>query len=281
MKTILIPTDFSDNAGDALDYALHVFAESACRIHIVNVVDVTVVPSEIPVSNVDIIGPRIEDARNSMEALKEYGKIYADTKAKSPLEITTEVAIGTISHSIKDAAKEVEADVIIMGTQGTEHNMVEKVVGTVSTAVLSSAPCPVILIPKDYKFKAIDNMIYATNLDSGDPYELWRATQVIKPHTGQIRCVYVAKDIAKLDTKKLQDFAKYFVEHSPSLQTIFNVEEGKSIEATLADYADTYDAQLIIMHRSKKTFLDRLFSPRHTQKMASWITVPLLVMDQE
>lgn len=281
MKTILIPTDFSDNAGDALDYALHLFADSACRIHIVNVVDVTVVPSEIPVSNVDIIGPRLEDARSSMEALKEYGKQYAENKAKSPLEITTEVAIGTIAHSIKEAAEEVNADLIIMGTQGIEHNMVEKVVGTVSTAVLNSAPCPVILVPKDYKFKAIDNMIFATNLDSGDPYELWRATQVIKPHTGQIRCVYVAKDIGKLDSKKLEDFANYFVEHSPSLQTIFNVEEGKSLEATLADYAETYDSELIIMHRSKKSFLDRLFTSRHTEKMASWITIPLLVMDQQ
>ena len=73
MKAVLIPTDFSDNAGDALDYALHLFAKSACRLHIVNVVDVTVVPSEIPVSNVDIIGPRIEDARSSMEALKGGG----------------------------------------------------------------------------------------------------------------------------------------------------------------------------------------------------------------
>ena len=50
MKKILIPTDFSENSADALDYALHLMKGQKVHLHILNIVQSAVVPSEVPVA---------------------------------------------------------------------------------------------------------------------------------------------------------------------------------------------------------------------------------------
>jgi nucleotide-binding universal stress UspA family protein len=279
MKNILIPTDFSENASDALDYALNLLGGTKANIHIVNVLPVQTVPGDIPVNTSELVTVEMDEAKNAMKALKEFGEMFYGEGKGAQITISTKVAVGGIAYHIKNEAKETKADFIIMGTQGMNHSFMEKVLGSVSTTVINDAPCPVILVPIGYKFKSIDNIIFATNLNHSDPYELWRATELIKPHVGRIRCIHVVKDASAISKSELEKFAKYMVEHSPSIQTVFNVEESDNIEKTLSEYAENYDAEMVIMHRSKKSFWKSLFGARHTKKMASWLKIPLMVME--
>ena len=41
MKNILIPTDFSDNAWNAITYAINLFKKKECTFYLVNVLPVT------------------------------------------------------------------------------------------------------------------------------------------------------------------------------------------------------------------------------------------------
>lgn len=281
MKKILIPTDFSDNAGIALDYALNLVKGQKVRIHIVNVVTPQVVATDIPTTAVDVSSVEVDIANKAMEAIELFSKSFFGEGDRAKVEITTHVALGGVDYNIKEQAKEIEADLIVMGTQGVNHSFMEKVLGTVSTEVLNSAPCPVILVPHSYKFKDIDNVIFATNLNHGDPYELWRAMEVIKPHGAVVRCVYVKNEKNDVDEKELESFAKYMVENSPSIQTIFDIAKGTIIENVLSEYAETYDAELIIMHRSKKSLWTNIFGVRRTKRMANLIKIPLLVINSK
>lgn len=279
MRTILIPTDFSDNAGDALAYSLALIGNTKANIHIVNVVDPNIPPADVAGGSINLMNEKVETAKNAMKALEVFSKDYYGKGAQAQVVVTTQVTIGKLAHSIKAEAASVEADLIIMGTQGVNHSFIEKTLGSISTLVLKEAPCPVILIPRGYKFKTIDNLLFSTNLNHSDPYELWRATQLIKPHVGVIRCLHVVKNAEEKDDRHLEEFAKYMIEHSPSIQTIFNVEVSDDIEATILDYAKNYDAEMIIMHRIKQSFWDRLLEASHTKRMASLIEVPMMVMD--
>ena len=281
MKNILIPTDFSDNASDALDYALNLLGGSKAHIHIVHVVPVHTVPGDVPVNTTDLVSREVEEAKESLRAIEEFSQMFYGEGEGAQIQVSTKVAIGGVAFQIKKEADEIGADLIIMGTQGVNHSLMEKVLGSISTMAINDAPCPVILVPREYKFKSIDNVIFATNLNHSDPYELWRATELIKPHVGRVRCVYVAKDESKVDKEELKSFAKYMVEHSPSVQTVFNVEISDNLEKTLSEYSENYDAEMVIMHRSKKSFWKNLFGTSHTKKMASWLTIPLMVMDNK
>jgi len=279
MKKILIPTDFSENAADALAYTLELTKGTNAQILVLNVIDPNVVPPDIPSVSSDILGHLIQHAKDSMKALEAFSKMSDAASGIPHFELITKIEVGVVSQQIKKVAEEYEADVIIMGTQGVKHNLLEKILGTVSMAVISDAPCPVLLVPFGYKYKSIDNLIFSTSLNHSYLYELWRATETIKPRIGTIRCVYVSSDVAIEENKELKEFAKYMVEHSPGIRTIFNVEKGNSIEEVLSNYADNYDAEMIVMHRTKRNIWQKLFGQSHTRNMISWINVPLMVMN--
>ncbi len=279
MKSILIPTDFSDNAGDALAYTLGLVGHQPVRVHILHVVEPNVTSPGLSVVTTDLITAQLDDARTNMQALEGFSQTTLADQGKTNVKVTTNVAVGTTSATLQAEAKEIHADAIIMGTQGSNHSTVEKVLGTVSTNVIREAPCPVILVPRGYVFKVIDTALFATSLDHSDPYELWRATELIKPHLSVVRCLHVVKDRVSKNDAALEAFAKYMVEHSPAIQTIFHIELGQNIEATIAEYAKDYDAELIIMHRAKRNLWETIFGPSHTKRMVFKLKVPLLVLN--
>lgn len=277
MKKILIPTDFSPNGADAFAYALEYIGDEDAKIHIMNVVEPIVSPADMPTVTSDFNKAAVEEA---LEALKSVEVMGEEFLAKSnQLILSTNVVTGQISSSIKREAEEFGADLIIMGTMGQGHNSIEKFVGTVSSAVIANAPCPVILVPKDYKFEKIDNVVFATDLDHADAFEIWRASQILLPHVTVIRCVHVAKEITSKNKGAISEFASYLETNSPSVQTMFHYEESDDVEMTVNRFADDNESQMIIMNKSRKSFWQRLFGSSHTKLMSFQIKIPLLVLN--
>ena len=238
-------------------------------------VNANVISAEAPAAAAEMIRIQIESATENMKALEALSK----TSGNENITVSTHVVVGSASMMLKQEAEEFEADLIIMGTRGESHGFMDKLLGTVSSNVIDEAPCPVVLIPREYKFKKIDNIIFATNLNHDDAYELWRATEALQPHTFVVRCLHVLKNKDEKDDKHIREFANYLIGHSPSLQTIFNIEESNDVEKTIEEYADTYDAEMVIMHRTKRSTWEKLFGKSHTRRMTSWLKVPLMVIN--
>jgi nucleotide-binding universal stress UspA family protein len=214
-----------------------------------------------------------------MKELEQYIEDHFDKKNYGDIKVTTSIDVGAVHKTTKQLSKELEIDLIIMGSRGKNHDVFDKTLGTASTNVLEMATCPVLLIPSGYPFVNIDNVLFTTNLDHGDPYELWRAIKLIDHHGIIIRCLYVAKDEKEKQNKELNDFGKYLVEHSPGVQTVFNVEVGNDIEEIIDDFADNFNVEMVIMHKSKKSFMQKIFGLSHTKKIAKTLKYPLMVIN--
>ena len=93
---------------------------------------------------------------NEEELFDDLKKIVEKLREIVPSNIiieTTEVA-GFAADEIVDLAKESNAGLIVLGAQ-TEGNLVEKLIGMVTTEVLRRASCPVLIVPQKAKFKEI------------------------------------------------------------------------------------------------------------------------------
>ena len=197
---------------------------------------------------------------------------------RTSIKFQSNVVAGEIISSIKQEAKKIKANLIVMGTLGQNHNVLEKTIGTISSTITRNAPCPIILVPNKYKYKKIENAIFSTNLKTGDPYQLHRAMEVIKPQRPVVRCVYVNKQ-EKEGTEEISDFAKYMVDHSPNTRTIFMILLGNNIIERIVEQAETYNAEMIIMHKTKKSFWKRIKEKNHIKAMINLLNKPLLIMN--
>ncbi|HET9622024.1 MAG TPA: universal stress protein [Kofleriaceae bacterium] len=136
---ILVPTDFSDRATAALDYAVDLAAALGARLCLAHVVSVADTPSEYGLS---MTAAMIEKACERQHArLDELSAARAGRATFAPGVITT----GDPRAEIEHVARQVGADLIVMGTRG-RRGLPRLVLGSVAETVLRVAPCPVLLV---------------------------------------------------------------------------------------------------------------------------------------
>jgi universal stress protein A len=137
-KNILVPTDFSDGAEQALDYAVDLAGKLGAKVHLLNVIGI---PSMgVPELGVAFAASMIESTVRTNHI--ELGKLAS---RRASADIDTLIRTGDACDSIIDVARQVDADLIVMGTHG-RRGVRRALLGSIAEGVLRTAPCPVLTI---------------------------------------------------------------------------------------------------------------------------------------
>jgi nucleotide-binding universal stress UspA family protein len=143
MKQILVAVDFSDLTTSVIDHAVIQAKALDSGIFIIHV------QSPPPAFLGNDIGPQVVPAEQMEEEsnrLKQDMKAMADYLEMKNIAAACELLQGPIAETILEKATEVNAEMIIMGAH-THGFLYRAFIGSVSTAVLKHAPCPVLVIP--------------------------------------------------------------------------------------------------------------------------------------
>jgi len=134
-KTILVPTDFSPEGRDALQYARALATKLDARLYVLHA---WAKPARDANSNWampnDYRGELESSARAQLEALVDEIPDQCEARAL--------FYVGDPRESILKAAREINADLIVMGTHGG-GKLSRVLMGSVADAVVRSAECPV------------------------------------------------------------------------------------------------------------------------------------------
>jgi nucleotide-binding universal stress UspA family protein len=139
-KNIVVATDFSEQAGLALESAIAIAEKYGAKLHIIHAFE-TPIPI---VSPYEIVLPEgvLEQARESvMKSLQ-----HAAAKAESA-GVVAEARLGEApaSHAISNCAEDVGADLVVIGSRG--HTGLKHVLlGSVAERTLREASCPVLVV---------------------------------------------------------------------------------------------------------------------------------------
>src|SRR3954453_17581536 len=139
-KTILVPTDLSEGAEEALDYACELASQFGATVHLLNVISIPAlgVPELGVAMASSVIDSLIEDNRAALAALA--AKKCVKAMIGQPLLRT-----GDARDVILSAAKELGVDLIVMGTHG-RRGVSRALLGSVTETIVRTAPCPVLTI---------------------------------------------------------------------------------------------------------------------------------------
>ena len=139
-KSILVPTDLSDGAEEALDYALELAAKVGATVHLLNVIGIPAlgVPELGVALTSSVIDSMIRDNQVALEKL-------ADRKRGPAVIGEVLLRTGDARDMICQAAKELHADMIVMGTHG-RRGISRALLGSVTESVVRQSPCPVLTV---------------------------------------------------------------------------------------------------------------------------------------
>ncbi|WP_299249619.1 universal stress protein [uncultured Aquimarina sp.] len=276
MKNILLPTDFSENARNAINYALEFFKNELCTFYVLNVQkasnymmdDLMAAPANTSIHQSVIQGSK-EKLSTLIEALKEEIEHENYTfQASTDYDVFTD--------AIKQAVKSKDIDLIVMGTNGATGAR-EVVFGSNTLNVIRKVDCPVLVIPQGYIFENIKNVQYT--IDYNDHF----STENIEPlmdtlvkYKASLRILKIKEDdtvtVAEFDDKKhLKDF---FKDINHTFHSITNVPTPLAIDS----FVQIMNVDMNAMFIHRETFLERFFQGSETSKISYGTRVPLLIM---
>lgn len=137
-KTILVATDFSECAEQALDYAVALAGKLDAKIHLLNVIG-------IPAMGIPEVGVAVTNTL--IESTVQTHQTELDELARRPASVNVQTVLrtGDARDVILDVAREIGADLIVMGTHG-RRGVRRALIGSIAESVVRTAPCPVLTI---------------------------------------------------------------------------------------------------------------------------------------
>jgi nucleotide-binding universal stress UspA family protein len=148
IKTILVPTDFSENARNAFDRACDLARQTGASIHLLHVQEESTLRTAV---REDLLGDSPDD--EAVEAaVNEFNQRRLseaiDGADHSGIHIESLTRRGDSKVVIIDYAREVHADITVVGRRGM--SLIERVVGSIAESIIRKSPCPVLVVRRDH-----------------------------------------------------------------------------------------------------------------------------------
>jgi len=139
-ETILCPTDFSDNASHAFDFAQLLAEKCDATVELLHVY-------HIPLHLADVLAPTsLEEMDPGLrESLEHDLRKFAGRHARKDVPVTFKLRVGNPSHEIIEEAERIDAHMIVMGILGLT-GLQRVLVGSVAEQVVRLATHPVLTV---------------------------------------------------------------------------------------------------------------------------------------
>ena len=141
-KTVLWATDGSKAAERAL-----AAAESIAQTYDARLI-VTHVPVPVIVGGHPLVVNAVQEAADAIQANLQRKVEDLNREGVTPEFALLEMTVHGTAHAISGFAREVDADLIVVGTRGSSR-LVRVLVGSVTRRLLELAPCPVLSVPPE------------------------------------------------------------------------------------------------------------------------------------
>lgn len=287
LRSILCPRDFSKNSAKALEYALHLAQLTGADLHLFHA-DVLYAD---PVSEV-----QAAEREMPTEILRDRLRKQIDG---TPVETASELHIATArdlaaAPAIIRYAEENDIDLIVMGTHG-RRGVRRLLLGSVTEEVVRAAPCDVIVVRKDAPLLTDKPIVVPFDFSISSRNAFLRAQEFAKITGTELHLLHVtymipyppfysSEQVAKYDTPtRLMKAAKTELEaffdkegQLPLEQVRFVLRLGQPHEEIQA-YAESVDADLIVMGTRGLSGIQRLMLGSTTERTLRSTTSPVLV----
>jgi nucleotide-binding universal stress UspA family protein len=273
MKKILFPTDFSENAAKAMQYALFLAKELSADLILINTYQI---PSG---GNTSIKSMHLSEIlkSDSEEGLKKVLLDIRKQKDFDSINIETVAKQGDLVQLVNEMSGDFKFDLIVMGTKGATGAK-EVLIGSNAAAVVKGAVSPVLVIPEKASYKKPVKFTFAYDLKpiiETQGFDLFK--KLVQKLDAEINILNVG--LNELPASTEEAVAGIKLNHLlEGIKHNFYFVKNENVSDGIENFIKEKGTDCLVMIARKHSFLEKFFHKSVTKKMAYHVDVPLLVL---
>lgn len=273
MKTILIPTNFTDVARHATDYAIQVYGPALSRIILLNAFEQPRMGRTIAISLVDILRKTAEKGlhEDKMRIEEEYPGLNC--------EIEERTAQGDLGSAIRSTLEQEKVDLIVMGSKG-DREFVDFFVESVTAKVIKQVDHPMLIVPPIARFNGLNGIILTTDLKNiSDETILKQMRDLCMLYETPVRVLHISKDKPE-PSKKAEAMLSTMLY---DLKVDFNYRKNVDIPSGIYKFIQESNADIVTLVKRKGAgnLVARLFHRSISHRIAKGVRQTLLLLTDQ
>lgn len=265
MKRILIPTDFSPVADNALAYAIEIAAQFGSELYLYHVYSLHKIDRHPDFSDEDQPYKKKLEKKMKLTRLK-----FIDRITELGLTLHTLVEHNTVLSVFDRTAEKYQIDLIVMGSKGAT-GFKKAFFGSMAATALQMAKVPVLVVPPDHSF-SLARIVLAADPNGVSPRTLTPLQKLAGKFGSKVT-------VLNVDTGSEKNLADEMTASLPEIDTTYReVPLTKSVNDSINEYIEGNQYGLLCMVRREKGFFDSLFQKSFTQSQVYDSPIPLLVL---
>lgn len=278
MKHILIPTDFSENAWNALVYGIEMFKKTKCTFYLMHVNPIPTYSgagTSLRSANSDFRDSLLQQSKLELRQLTD--RIHNEIPLSPKHNFVSLAFYDFFVDAIKREAETKKIDLIIMGTKGAT-GLKKATIGSNTGDVITKVAHPLLAVPENAEYTTLKEIAFPTDFQIGyDLKVLDTLIQIAIMNKAEISIMNVSKTGKDLtgEQQKHKDFLDdYLVDIDHSFHTLTELK----LETAVQAFTESRDIDMIAMVAKNLNFFKRILFRPDVEKISYYTQVPFLVL---
>ena len=270
MKRILVPTDFSEHAEDALKVAAQIAHKHNSEITLLHML-------ELPSQMNDAItgGATIPETILFVKKANEMLDKITEKPYLQGISVTEILKIDKTIHGISQVSKENDIDLIIMGSHGSS-GVQELLIGSNTEKVVRNSDIPVLVIKKDISNFNASTIVFASDFteESKKPFE--KLLNFTEFFDSKIHLVTICTPNSFKPTHVIEKAMKDFVNEFNLTNYSTHIYNDTNIEKGIINFSNSINADIIGMCTHGRTGFAHFFNGSISEGLVNHASRPVI-----
>lgn len=277
MKKILVPTDFSEQAENALKVAAQLAKQYDAEIFLLHMI-------ELPADMTNPVGEtRTSDLPEALFFMKMAKKKF-DQVLSHPylqgLKVHDTVEFNQAFDGIMETSKKHGCDFIVMGSQGAT-GFKEMFIGSNTEKVVRTSEIPVLVIKNEHSDFRIENFAFATNLEEQGKNTFRKVVDFAELTQAKLHLVYINTANDFNTSEEIDSRLKKYMESLDFSNYEFHVYNDDSVEKGILNFSRKVNADLVGIATHGRKGLSHFFNGSISEDLVNHATSPVITFKLE
>jgi len=280
MKTILLPTDFSDNSWNAIEYALNLNKDTDCNFYLLHVSKLSnIITNDYPyIPDQDVIEDVfVKPAKTRLKTLlKKIVKKFPNNKKHNFYTLTD---YNFFIESLRKHIKEKKVDMIIMGTKGAS-GLSKYIIGSNAGDVITKVKCTTLVVPENAKFKKIEEVTFPTDFSLSNNLQILEPiSKISEKNNAMLSILNIGKKppVLNADQQKNKELLEdYFYDRKHNFYFLTN----KKVEDAVQCFVESRHVDIIAMVAKNLNYFEQILFHTKVEEISYHTDIPFLVLHE-